>query len=205
MDRPEDFEANPVTGKVYLVCTNNRNRAAANVDTANPRAANRHGHIIEMIEAGNDPTATSFRWEMFMMCGDPAVPADGTAFAGFDRSVVSPISCPDNIVFDSRGVMWIGTDGMDGTLQFNDTIYACPTEGGERGYVRAFVSMPMGAETCGPEFTPDDTTLFVAVQHPGEGGTFGGRVISNWPDNSQPPRPSVIAVTRATGSGPIGR
>ncbi|MCU0246071.1 MAG: PhoX family phosphatase [Bryobacter sp.] len=204
MDRPEDIEANPLTNKVYLVCTNNTNRQAAQTDKVNPRPANRHGHIIEIIEGnGGDAAAMQFRWEMFMLCGDPKNPADGTFFAGFDPKEVSPISCPDNIVFDNRGNLWIGTDGMEGTLRLNDTVYACPTEGPDRGKVMPFFSVPNGAEVCGPEFTPDDTTLFVAIQHPGEGGTWstGGRIVSNWPDNRQPVRPSVVAVVKQPGTG----
>jgi secreted PhoX family phosphatase len=200
MDRPEDVEVNPVTGKVYMALTNNTNRTAAQVDRANPRASNRNGHVIEIVESGNDHAATTFRWEIFMLCGLPT--SEDTYFAGFDKSQVSAISCPDNVVFDSRGNLWIGTDGMEGTLRFNDTVYSCPTEGPNRGRLRAFLSVPSGAEVCGPEMTPDSTTLFVAIQHPGEGGTFGGTVVSNWPFGSQPPRPGVIAVTKKRGMGP---
>ena len=76
-------------------------------------------------------------------------------------------------------------------------------EGTERGYVRQFYSTVKGAEVCGPEFTPDNTTLFVAIQHPGEGGTFE-KPISNFPDGGTLPRPSVVAI-QATNGGRIGQ
>jgi secreted PhoX family phosphatase len=62
-----------------------------------------------------------------MLCGSPSVAADGTYFAGFDPSRVSPISSPDNITFDKQGNLWIATDGQTGTLGKNDGIYAVPT------------------------------------------------------------------------------
>lgn len=99
--------------------------------------------------------------------------------------------------------MWIGTDGMEAAIRFYDTLYACPTEGPNRGKLRPFMSMPNAAECCGPEFTPDGTTLFFAVQHPGEGGILRGNVLSSWPFGSQPPRPAVIAVTKRAGSNTL--
>ncbi|MBI3681829.1 MAG: PhoX family phosphatase [Acidobacteria bacterium] len=207
MDRPEDIEANPVTGKVYINCTSNTGRTASGpngTDRANPRANNRHGHIIELVEAGDNSAATEFRWSIFMLCGKPNVREDQpTYYGGYDMSKVTPISTPDNLAFDNLGNMWIATDGMrsTGTFGVNDAVVACPVEGPERGYARMFCSVPPGAEPTGPEFTPDNETLFVSVQHPGEGGTLGGTVVSNWPGNSEPPRASVVAITKAAGAG----
>ncbi|MCS7236083.1 MAG: PhoX family phosphatase [Armatimonadota bacterium] len=196
MDRPEDIEAHPVTGTVYAVCTNNDRRTLAQVDPANPRAVNRHGHILEIFEAGGDHAATRFRWQIFLLCGNPADP--DTYFAGYPKERVSPISCPDNIVFDRVGNLWIATDGQPAALGYNDGLYVVPVSGSHRGRVWQFLSGPLGCEICGPEFTPDFRTLFVAVQHPGEGGTWE-RPLSRWPDGAVPPRPSVVAVRHREG------
>jgi secreted PhoX family phosphatase len=78
-----------------------------------------------------------------------------------------------------------------------------PVEGADRGRLVQFMSAPAGAEVCGCEFTPDGTTLFLAVQHPGEGGTLS-EPVSDWPDGGGgPPRPSVIAIRRRDG-GRVG-
>jgi secreted PhoX family phosphatase len=208
MDRPEDIEYNPVNGKVYAIMTNNTNRGAANQappDKANPRATNRHGHVIELTETGNDPTSLTFRWEIFLLCGDPAVAADATFYAGFDKTRVSAISCPDNLTFDARGNLWISTDGQPSTMRVNDGIYAVPVEGPDRGYLRQFMSGPAAAEICGPEFTPNNSTLFCAIQHPGEGGSLSN-LLSHWPDGgNSAPRSGVIAISKGSGgSGTVG-
>ncbi len=202
MDRPEDIETNPVNGLVYVVCTNNTRRGWDRIDRANPRGNNRHGHIIELAEAGGDYAATRFTWEIFLLCGDPRNPDDLVFAAGFDPSQISPISCPDNITFDAWGNLWIATDGQPSTFRRNDGIYAVPTSGEERGHVKMFLSGPRGCEICGPEFAPDYGTLFCAVQHPGEGGTFE-RPVSSWPDGTVP-RPAVVAVWKPHGDPRIG-
>ena len=204
MDRPEDIEANPVTGKIYSLMTNNTSRTAAQVNAANPRPNNIYGHVIEQTEANDDHTSTWFTWQIFIKCGDPAVAAHDTYFAGYNPEEVSPISSPDNLVFDEGGNCWIATDGLqNGLPRGNDGIFATPVEGEQRGYLRQFMSCPMEAEICGPEFNTDYTTLFAAIQHPGEGSksTAPADLLSVWPDGGTP-KPSVIAVTKTVPGNP---
>lgn len=203
MDRPEDIEVNPVTEKVYVVCTNNSARGKegqAAPDKMNPRPENRHGHIVEMIEAGNDHAATRFTWDLFMVCGDPG--DEATYFAGYPKDKLSPISCPDNICFDRFGNLWIATDGMEKSMKLRDGFFAVPTEGPERGHLKQLFASVPGSEVCGPEFTPDGKTAFLAIQHPGEGSTYENPTTS-WPGESGPPRPSIIAIQAKNGK-PIG-
>jgi uncharacterized protein len=200
MDRPEDIETNPVNGKVYMVLTNNRDRGAegkGETDGANPRPANRHGHILEVEEEGGDHAATRFKWDIFMLCGDPK--DESTYFAGYPKDRVSTVSCPDNIAFDRDGNLWIATDGMGSALKLNDGVFAVPVSGSERGRVMQFFAAVPGAEVCGPAFTPDNTTLFVAIQHPGEGSTLKDP-LTRWPDGgTNPPRPTVVAIQSTSG------
>ncbi|KEI45995.1 PhoX family protein [Saccharopolyspora rectivirgula] len=199
MDRPEDIEPNPVNGRVYCALTNNSNRGAAGnagPDEANPRVHNKHGHVLEI---DDDPTGREFRWNLLLVCGDPQDP--GTYFGGFDKSQVSPISCPDNVAFDRHGNLWITTDGNE--LGSNDGLFAVPVTGPERGKVKQFLTVPIGAETCGPVVTDD--LVAVCVQHPGElDGASADNPASHWPDGgSSRPRPAVVAVWREDG-GEIG-
>ena len=95
MDRCEDVEPNPKTGKVYVACTNNTERAAIagkpGPDAANPRAVNKDGHVIEMTEHRNRAGATTFAWNILLLCGDPADRAAGpTSPAGTVRCRPSP-------------------------------------------------------------------------------------------------------------------
>ena len=209
MDRPEDVETNPVTGVVYLALTNNMSRKIDRLDAINPRAENKHGHIVELIPpgAGTDPdhTATTYRWGILLLAGDPGAVADGARY----HEGVSPqgwLSCPDNVAFDSRGRLWIATDGASSTGKMADGVWATDVTGGGRSLTRHFLGTPRGAELCGPCFTPDDRTLFVSVQHPGEerGSTFG-HPSTRWPDfdPAMPPRPAVVAITKRDG-GVIG-
>ncbi len=206
MDRPEDVETNPVNGRTYVICTNNTIRGRSRTNPANPRARNRHGHIIELIppvaDGQADHTARTYRWEFFLLAGDPAKPRDRAMYLA-DISANGWLSAPDNCTFDSQGRIWIATDGQPGS-GFADSLYAADTAGPGRGLTRCFFNAPRGAEICGPAFTPDDRTLFLSIQHPGAGSTFDDPS-TRWPDfrPGMPPRPSVVAITRDDG-GVIG-
>jgi hypothetical protein len=204
MDRPEDIETNPVNKKVYCAFTNNSRRGAAGqlgTDAANPRAINTHGHVIELTETGDDATATTFGWSIFMLCGDPSVAAQGTYFAGW-QGAVSPISSPDNITFDRAGNLWIATDGQINTFRRNDGIYVVPTAGSQRGNLRQLLSGVPGGEVASLAFSADERYLFVSIQHPGEGSTLASPT-STFP-NGDMPRPTVIVVENDNGSRVIG-
>jgi len=209
MDRPEDVEPNPVNGRVYVTLTNNAERKTDQVNKANPRAANAHGHVVEIIPPGNGPAdmdhaATEARWDIFLLAGKPGVDAG----ARYHRATSEHgwLSCPDNCAFDAKGRIWIATDGAPTAADVADGLYAADTTGKGRALTRLFYQAPTGAEVCGPCFTPDGKTVFLAIQHPGEdpGSTFE-TPSTRWPDfkPGMPPRPSVVAVVRK-GGGEIG-
>jgi secreted PhoX family phosphatase len=214
MDRPEDCQPNPVTGKVYLTMTNNSARTTLRPDAgevaANPRVPNPSGHIIEVDENRGDHASTKFEWRIFLLCGNPEIDLktdkseltpglsrQATFFAGYaDADKLGKVGSPDNIAFDAQGNLWIATDGQPSNVDIgnpNDALHVVPTAGPDRGYLRQFLSGPKGCEVCGPEFSDNFTTLFVAIQHPGEGGGFPN-TISRWPDNTPYARPALVVV-----------
>jgi uncharacterized protein len=208
MDRPEDVQANPRTGTVYMALTNNTDRGKADAtrtagpDEPNPRVDNKHGHVIELIEQGNDPTALSFGWSILLLCGDPNDPS--TYFGGFDKSQVSPITSPDNLAFDPYGNLWISTDsGLE--LNINDGLYGVSLEGPTRGRTTLFASVPAGAECCGPVITEE--FVLISPQHPGDlDDASPENPMSTWPDGpGTQPRPSVVNIWRVGRAGRPGR
>ncbi|GGY42784.1 PhoX family protein [Streptomyces omiyaensis] len=198
MDRPEDVEPSPRSGRVYVALTNNTNRGKGTnpgVDEANPRNLNKHGQVLELAEHWDDPAADGFAWRLFLVAGDPEDPA--TYFAGYPKEKVSPISCPDNVAFDPHGNLWISTDGN--ALGTHDGLFGVATHGERRGELKQFLTVPRGAETCGPVI--QDRRVLVAVQHPGEiDGASVEKPASAWPDGpGKIVRPSVVAVWRNDG------
>ncbi|MFZ1429273.1 MAG: PhoX family phosphatase [Geminicoccaceae bacterium] len=210
MDRPEDIEPNPVTGKVYLMLTNNSKRKPEQVDAANPRPENLFGHIVELTPPDGDHAAGRFAWDILVRCGDPGIADVGATFSAA-TTANGWFGMPDNCAVDAAGRLWIATDGNSAKATGRtDGLWAMETDGVARGTSKYFFRCPVGAEMCGPMFTPDARTLFLAVQHPGEedadgkAGTFE-EPATRWPDFAagMPPRPALVVVVAADG-GEIG-
>ncbi|MDP9137463.1 MAG: PhoX family phosphatase [Pseudomonadota bacterium] len=210
MDRPEDVEPNPVTGKVYAVLTNNSRRKVGQIDAANPRFDNTAGHIIELSPPGEgkdaDHAAAEFAWEHFIIAGNPTW---GSTLYGKGTSANGWFAAPDGAVVDNKGRLWIASDQGASQSKFKtgDGVWACDTTGDGRAISKFFFRCPSGAEMAGPAFTPDNKTFFVSVQHPAEqeeGSTYDTPA-TRWPDfaDDMPPRPSVVAITKDDG-GEIG-
>lgn len=179
------------------------------MNVANPRAPNPDGHILELAPPGApdapDHAADAFTWDAFILCGDPTDPASG-ALVHPGTTENGWFTDPDNIGIDPSGRLWITTDGPP-DAGFNDALYAMDTEGPGRALPRLFYLPPVGSEVCSPAFTPDGTTMFISVQHPGELRLEDGDDATSiadagtaWPDfTGGPARPSLVVLTREDG------
>ena len=212
MDRPEWLAIDPNSGWVYCTLTNNSSRGGKDlpgVDAANPRANNVMGQIIRWKDSG-DFDGASFAWNHLVLAGDPANErAEAKGNINGDL-----YACPDGIAFDARGLLWIQTDAhatqmYKGELKNigNNQMLACNVRSGE---TRRFLTGPTNCEITGVTWTPDGTTMFLNVQHPGE--TPSDRSdpaepakYSNWPDYKPGGRPrSATVVVRKKDGGVIG-
>ncbi|MFS2161669.1 PhoX family phosphatase [Pseudomonas sp. Pseusp122] len=199
MDRPEWIVVSPKDGKVYCTLTNNVKRGddGQPVGGPNPRAKNQYGQILRWQESGDDAAAMSFAWDLFVVAGNPSVHA-GTPQGG--SSNITPqnmFNSPDGLGFDKAGRLWILTDGdMSNTGDFagmgnNQMLCADP----HSGEIRRFMVGPIGCEVTGISFSPDQRTLFVGIQHPGENG--GSTFPEHLPNGK--PRSSVMVISREDG------
>ena len=209
MDRPEWGAVDPATGEVYFTLTNNTRRIQAQVDPANPRAANQFGHIIRWREDGDDPAATGFTWDLFVIAGDVNT---SRVFTGQALGEDNIFACPDGLWFDKDSRLWIQTDigervqnKGDVAPMGNNCMLAADPRTGE---IRRFLTGPVGQEITGVVTTPDQRTMFVGVQHPGattSAGSFASGVFdSHWPDGGKSvPRSALVVISRDDG-GVIG-
>ncbi|MBG9449467.1 hypothetical protein ABE67_09100 [Cytobacillus firmus] len=174
-DRPEDVEISPFDNTVFIAHTNN------------DKHGNFHGHITRFIEEGDELGALTFDFEIF---------AAGGKQSGF--------SAPDNLTFDSLGNLWTVTDMSSSKLNTgiythfaNNGMFVIPTIGKNTGDAFQFASAPVEAELTGPSFTPNETTLFLSIQHPGEETEDLNNLTSKWPHRKGDtmPRPGVVAIT----------
>lgn len=205
MDRPEWGAIDPKTGMVYFTLTNNTSRKEA--DAANPRINSRWGHIIRWREADNDPAATRFEWDIFLLAGPP----DDSRFAGKPLAAEQIFNSPDGLWFDPDGRLWIQTDISESVMNSGDyapfgnnqMLAADPVSGD----LRRFLVGPLGQEITGVITTPDRRTMFVNIQHPGASTSAAdfaaGKLTGTWPNQGRYPRSATVVITREDG-GIIG-
>ena len=212
MDRPEWLAIDPHSGWVYATLTNNSSRGAKDmpgVDAANPRANNVFGQIIRW-QDDRDFDGSTFKWNHLVLCGDPA-----NERAEAKGNIKGDLyACPDGIAFDARGVLWIQTDMGPAAMHKgelknvgNNQMLACDVASGQ---TRRFLTGPFNCEITGVTWTPDGSTMFLNIQHPG--ATPSGRSdaaapakYSNWPDYQPGGRPrSATVVVRKKDGGVIG-
>tara|TARA_R110002072_G_scaffold64203_2_gene159246 strand:+ start:85763 stop:87349 length:1587 start_codon:yes stop_codon:yes gene_type:complete len=113
------------------------------------------------------------------------------------------LSCPDNLLFDPVGNLWVCTDisgssiGKSPYKKFkHNGLFIVPTEGRYAGEAFQVGSAPNDAELTGLCLTPNKDGLFLSVQHPGERSKSLDEPSSHWPDGgSSKPRSSVVRIS----------
>ncbi|MFM7361915.1 MAG: PhoX family protein [Cyanobium sp.] len=231
--RPEDTDLDPLSGALVIAFTAGGGDGEGRADPAIFRGPAGqpswpYGWVMHLEEdAAGAPGGEDdrFRWRMVASGGPPW--QGGLGFAN-----------PDNLAFDPAGNLWLSTDRSFGSGSLDvfgaNSCWLLPARGAARGRALPFCTGPAECELCGPCFdrpaaAAAPTTLFLAVQHPGEqNGTRqagaqevqaidlvdrGGapfqqlRTVplgSNWPSGvpGRPPRPAVVAIRRHSG-GPL--
>ncbi|WP_442111715.1 PhoX family protein [Pseudomonas sp. NUPR-001] len=199
MDRPEWIVVSPKDGQIYCTLTNNvkRGEEGQPVGGPNPREKNLYGQILRWRESEDDHGAMSFDWDLFVVAGNPAVHPGDAKGGSSNITPQNMFNSPDGLGFDAAGRLWILTDGdYSNAGEFagmgnNQMLCADPVS----GEIRRFMVGPVGCEVTGIAFAPDQRTLFVGIQHPGETG--GSTFPEHLPNGK--PRSSVMAIVREDG------
>jgi secreted PhoX family phosphatase len=208
LHRPEWVAVHPHSGEVYVTLTNGSGNGAPVNSNRDP---NPYGHILRFREASNDDTA--FEWDIFLLAGDPVYDAN--------VPVEQPIfGSPDGIWVDPSGIVWIQTDISNSSQNRADRGYdnignnAMLAANPATGEVKRFMTGPRGCEITGVTMTPDQRTMFVNIQHPGESTSYWNSqfgapspsnpsTVSNWPygNASHPrrPRPATVVIRKLDG------
>lgn len=238
--RPEDTDMMP-DGSLLIAFTSGSPGSDGGPDKSIFKGPNggvwEYGWVMRLFEDGNDPAAMTFKWSMLATGGEPA--DGGLGFAN-----------PDNLLVDSKGNLWTVIDMSSDRLNKavpagrkdsqgratsqsdlrglygNNSMWYIPTSGANAGQAYLFGFAPMDSELTGPYLSPDETTLFLSAQHPGEMGgirrnnqmesrqyamrTVDGQefmqtrqvpIGSNWPGMkpNDPPKPAIVAIRRNDG------
>jgi hypothetical protein len=190
---------NPLAAEAYCCLTNNSRRAADATNAGgdamvpqeggpNPRAENEYGQIVRWYPNNEDHADTGFTWDLYVMAGNPAVHGEGPYAGSANITEGNMFNSPDGMSFDSKGLVWIQTDGEDTNegefagMGNNQMLVGDPAT----GEIARFLTGPSGAEVTGWTHSADRRTIFVGIQHPG----------GSWPDGKGLPRSAIVAIRR---------
>ena len=222
--RPEDTDIDPATGDLLISFTAGGSDGSERADPTIFRGPNGetswpYGWVMRLSDAPAqlDGMGGTFRWRMVATGGTPW--QGGMGFSN-----------PDNLAVDSGGNIWLVTDRSTSSASLdifgNNACWVLPNNGPQAGQALIFATGPMECELCGPCFDSEESTLFLAVQHPGEdnGARLEGAeefqafelrdrnnqpfqqlrrvpIGSNWPSEQtgRVPRPGVVMIQRLAG------
>lgn len=189
MDRPE-WISTGADGWQYGTLTNNSNRGRSGqpgINAANPIAQNTDGHIIRWKDSNGNLGGT-FQWNLFLVSQET-----------FDEGG-QMFGSPDGIWADRDGRIFIQTDGTQPGRN-NDQMLVADSKTKE---VKRLFTGVAGCEVTGVAITPDRKTMFVNLQHPGDGDPKVTNFPAKFTGAAGPrPRDCTIVITRKDG-GIIG-
>jgi secreted PhoX family phosphatase len=138
------------------------------INAVNPREANEYGQIVRWYPENDDHADGKFKWDLFLMAGNPVVHKDGAYAGSSNINEGNMFNSPDGMMFDSTGLLWIQTDGEDSNEgdfagQGNNQMLAGDPV---TGRIERFLTAPKGAEVTGQTWSADKRTHFVGIQHP---------------------------------------
>lgn len=201
--------------------------------TGTAQRGNPNGHIIRWRETS--PEVLNFNWDIFLFGARSTITDPNINVSALTAE--NDFSSPDGLWFSpATNICWIQTDDGaytdvtncmllaalpgavgDGGVRTITSTDALGTTKQTQTYVgadqgtklRRFLVGPKDCEITGITETSDGTTLFVNVQHPGEGTPVTAigdptMFISHWPEGGTArPRSATIVITK-TGGGQVG-
>ena len=227
--------ANPGSGQ-YLPDPANP-RAYTDMKGTTKQDGNPNGHMVRLKEGSS---VSAFTWDVYLFGAEAS--ADKTLINISALTDDQDFSSPDGLAFSkATGICWIQTDdgaytdasncmmlaavpgqvgdGSKKTLTYTKTdgskfdIVTPVGKAATPDTLKRFLVGPKGSEITGLAETPDGKTIFVNIQHPGEGTGMAnladaGKFQSQWPANAgygagKRPRSATIVITKNDG-GNIG-
>ena len=189
MDRPE-WISTGADGWQYGTLTNNSNRGRTGqpgVNAANPIPQNTDGHIIRWKDSDGN-LGGAFQWNLFLISRET-----------FDEGG-QMYGSPDGIWADPDGRIFIQTDGPQPGGN-NDQMLVADSKTKE---IKRIFTGVAGCEVTGVAVTPNRKTMFVNLQHPGDGDPKRTNFPAPFTGAAGPvPRDCTIVITRKDG-GIIG-